>query len=148
MVGLKGGVATSGQTGATIPMFATLLGKDAAATEYCQMNCTRLALCAGIIRPGERKEPDWSEAIGREMIIEVKASEYTGTDGSKRQGSEVEFLSFWMLNNPAVASVPRDNDSPGMRALAKAGGGNGAKAPVQTASAATAAASRGKYSDL
>lgn len=166
LVGLEGGALTKEQTGSTIPMFATLLGKDDSATEACQKNCTRLALCCGVIHPGQEIEPDWSEAVGREIFIEVKAATFIDKKGEKRTGSEVEFLGYWTLGNTAMARVPRDADSPGMRALAKAGGGkpaaaaksqstapagkgdgagNGAKAAAQPA---TVAGTRGKWDNI
>ena len=106
------------------------------------------ALLTGATRP---KEPDWSEAIGRELVIEVEKQEYE-TNGEKREGSQVSFLGFWSLGNKEVANVPKDAATPGMKQLAKAGGnGNGNGAGVVIPPPPVAAAgngSRSKYADL
>lgn len=148
---------TAGQSGKTIPLFLSYVGGDDAKTKTCLDRVLRLALCCGVIRPGESREPDWSEAIGRELVIEVEPGEkYEDDKGNERAGlSQVSFLGFWSLGNAAVANVPKDATSPGMQQLAKAGGpvnhpaagngGNGTKAP---ASAATAAPSKSKWADL
>jgi len=149
------------QAGKTIPLFLVYIGGDDGKTKTCIDRVTRLAICTGVIRPGEAKEPDWGEAIGRELVIAVEAQEYTDNNGQIKTGTQVAFMGFWSLGNEQVKDVPRDNDSPGMRALAKAGGpvnrpaagsGNGAKAgqpaPQPAAQPAATAPARGKYSDL
>jgi len=167
---------TDGQLGKTIPLFLSYIGGDDGKSKTCIDRVTRLALCVGVLHAGEAREPDWQEAIGRELVIEVEAQEYPDANGQMKMGAQVSFMGFWSLGNQAVATVPRDTDSPGMRQLAKAGGpvnrppagksdGNAKAAgnapnqaarsqtPAVTAAtgggpAAASTAARGKYADL
>lgn len=153
---IEGGTQTEGQSGKTMPKFFSFTGKDQAATEFCQKCVTRFALAAGVIQPGEAKEPDWDAAVGRELFIEIERSEYTNRQGQKATGSDLSALGMWSLGNKLMVKVPRDGTTPGMQQLAKNGGpvarptappaGNGAGAA--TTPPAAAATSRGKYSDL
>jgi hypothetical protein len=162
---------TNGQAGKTIPLFLSYIGGDDDKTKTCLDRVMRLALCVGVLRPGEAKEPDWSEAIGRELVIEIEAQQYDDAKTSQiKTGAQVAFLGFWSLGNKAVSDVPKDASSPGMRALAKAGGqvsgtatttagnGNGGQAaatqPAATAASGTATATaatgtaKKKWSDI
>lgn len=149
----------AGQAGKTIPLFLSYIGGDDSKTKTCLDRVTRLALCVGVLKPGQVAEPDWSEAVGRELVIEVEEQDYTDEKtGQNRAGSQVAFMGFWSLGNAAVADVPRDQDSPGMRQLAKSGGsatrpqagdrGNGAKAGAGKPAATEATAKRSKFADL
>ena len=150
------GKETSGQSGRTIPLFLSYVGGDDSKTATCLNRVMRLALCCGVLRPGEAKEPDWQDAIGRELVIEVAEGKYTAQDGSEKKGSEVSFLGFWSLANKEVKDVPKDPGSPGMQQLAKGGtppssggvsGGNGTK-PTTAAGGSGGATTRSKFSDL
>jgi len=112
---------TVGQKNSTIKMFLNLSGSDAEKTQTCLRNATLLALATGIMKPGERKEPDWSEAVGRELIINVKASSYKSASNEDMIGSDVAMFGYWSLGNEQVADVPKDVTSPGMIELAKSG---------------------------
>ncbi len=151
-----GKTKTSGQSGRTIPLFLSYVGSDDAKTETCISRVTRLALCCGVLRPGESKEVDWQEAIGRELVVEVEAQEYDDKDGNKKVGSQVSFMGFWSLGNKEVAGVPKDATTPGMQQLAKTGGpinhpangnGNQAGGAAPTSNAA-ATKPRSKFADL
>jgi hypothetical protein len=157
---IKGGTPTSEQTGKTIPKFFAFVGKDEASSEFCMKCVTRFALASGVVKPGQQIEPDWDAAMGLELIIELEPSTYEDKKGMKRTGSDLGALGMWGLANPAVANVPRDLQSPGMLALAKAGGpvqrpqasgngnGNGANAvptpPADKPAAADTAGTAGK----
>ena len=154
-----GKTPTSGQSGRTIPLFLSYIGGDDAKTTTCLNRVTRLAMCCGVLRAGEAKEPDWQDAIGRELVIEVEGQEYEDKDGNAKSGSQISFMGFWSLGNKEVANVPKDSTTPGMQQLAKSGGpvkrpatgsdGNGEKAPaIPAAPVAAAGKARGKFSDL
>lgn len=122
-----GKTPTVNQAGKTIPLFLSYIGGDDNKTKTCLDRVTRLALCGGILRPGEAKEPNWGDAIGRELVIEIEEQNYDSqpdADGNTKvkTGSQVSFLGFWSLGNKSVANVPKDPTSPGMMVLAKAGG--------------------------
>jgi hypothetical protein len=145
------GKLTVGQLNSTIRMFLNLTGSDADKTQTCLRNALLLALATGVMKPGEKKEPNWEEAIGRELVIQVVPDEYE-KDGVKVPSSEVKMFGYWSLGNEQVADVPKDNTTPGMMALAKSTppAGNGAsatKAPTPPATTAATTA-RNKYSDL
>jgi len=154
-----GKTPTGGQSGRTIPLFLSYIGGDDAKTTTCLNRVTRLAMCCGVLRAGEAKEPDWNDAIGRELVIEVESQDYEDKDGNAKQGSQISFMGFWSLGNKEVANVPKDGTTPGMQQLATAGrpvkhpaaggNGNGEKAPaIPAAPTAAAGKSRGKFSDL
>lgn len=157
-----GKTPTNGQSGRTMPLFLSYVSeKGEAASQACIDRVTRLALCCGVLKAGEAKEPDWQEAIGRELVIEVEGgTEYEDDKGNKKPGNpQISFMGFWSLGNKEVANVPKDSTTPGMQQLAKAGGpakrsavgsdGNGEKAPaIPAAPVAAAGKSRGKFSDL
>lgn len=115
---------TAGQAGKKIPLFLSYISdKGDDATQTCIDRVTRLALCCGVLRPGENKEVDWSEAIGRELVVEIEEQQYDDEkSGTVKKGTAVAFAGFWSLANKAVADVPKDATSPGMQALAKSGG--------------------------
>ena len=147
---------TPGQTGKDTRLFLSYVGENDAKTKACLNRLTRLAMCVGVIRPGQCIEPNWDEAVGRELVIEVEAREYE-QDGQKKQSSQVSFLGFWSLGNPDVADVPKDDDSEGMKALRKNGGpknGNGsssaavAKATPELASVASDSSDKNKWADF
>jgi len=151
------GQPTSGQTGRSIPLFLSYIGGDDSKTQTCLNRVTRLALCCGVLNPGEAKEPDWQDAIGHELVIEIESQEYEQQNGEKKTGSQVSFMGFWSLGNKEVANVPKDITTPGMQQLAKAGGpvnhptaGSNGGTAAATSSPAPAATpvKKSKYSDL
>lgn len=146
---------TSGQAGKTIGLFLSYLGSDEEKTQTCINRVMRLALAMGAIQPGEAKEVDWNDAIGRELVIEVADSTYE-KNGQQMKSTEVAFMGFWSLGNKAVKDVPRDLRSPGMQALAggKTAGGHaptamdGHTGQQNKQPAAAASSSKSKYADL
>jgi hypothetical protein len=154
-----GKTPTVAQAQKTIPLFLSYIGGDDAKTQTCLDRVTRLALSLGVLAPGEQKEVNWDEAVGRELVIEVEQADYPDEKtGQMKQGSQVSFMGFWSLGNKAVSNVPKDATSPGMQALAKSGGngnGNGANAGAAAGAQsapppppAAATAGKTKWSDL
>ena len=120
-----GKTRTTGQAGKTMPAFFGFRSeKGDEASKSCIERVTRLALCAGVLRAGEACEPDWKLAIGREMVIEIiQGDEYKDANGQTKPGNpQLNYLGFWSLGNKAVADVPKEATTPGMRYLAKNGG--------------------------
>ena len=155
LVGIEKGVATVGQAGKTRAEFFTSVGTTNDITDKMLANQARLAMACGILLPGERKEVDWDQAIGRELIVEFTNERKEIEEGGKKIWKEtgytkIDWFSFWSVGNPAVANVPKDKTTPGMQQLAKTGGnGNGAGAAIPKAPIATAApATKSKFSDL
>ena len=142
-----GKTKTSGQSNRTIPLFLSYIGGDDSKTQTCINRVCRLALSCGILRPGESKEPDWSEAVGRELVIEIETQEYTDAQGNEKNGSQISFMGFWSLGNKEVANVPKDNGTRGMRELAKSGGPVNHPQAGPGGNTATGA-SRSRYSEL
>jgi len=71
----------------------------------------RFALAVGLIKPGEQKDVDWNEAVGRQLVFAVEKR--AGKD--KKTGEEREYtnvgnygLDLWSVGNPEVADVPKD----------------------------------------
>jgi hypothetical protein len=146
------GKRTEGQTGKTITAFMSCIGETDEKTKTCLTQLTRFAICSGVLSPGEEKEPDWSEANGRELIVEVEPQTFTTQNGQEREGVGVGFCKFWRINNKEVANIPKDATTPGMQALGRSlanGNGNG-HATASTAATATATATkpRTKYANL
>lgn len=140
-----------GQTGKTISAFFAAVGDTDENTQRCMNNLTRLALAVGILAPGTAAEPDWGEAVGRELVILVKDDV---KDKVKTGYTSVDWFGFWSLGNKAVVNVPKDLGTPGMQQLAKAGGsvnhpanGNGIGIAANSA-AKPATTTRNKWSDL
>jgi hypothetical protein len=70
----------------------------------------RFALATGILKPGEKKDVDWSDANGRQLVGGVEKR-----TGKNRKGEEQEYanvssygLDLWSVGNPEVAHVPKD----------------------------------------
>lgn len=128
---------TNGQANKTISAFYTAIGESDDTTKKCLNNLTRLALATGVMQPGQKAEPDWSQAIGREVVIQVvdEQKEETDDNGKKKWVktgyTKVDWFGFWSLGNPAIKDIPKDPMSPGMQALARGAGlsgGNGQQA--------------------
>ena len=155
-IGPDGKTATSGQTGRTIPLFLSYIGGDDSKTQTCLNRVARLAICCGVLKPGEAKEPDWSDAIGRELVVEVEAQKYEDQGGQEKVGSQVSFSGFWSMGNKAVVNVPKDPTTPGMAGLAStvktpkplgSGTATTAKATTTATQAATATKPRASLAD-
>jgi len=142
---------TPGQEGRLITEFF-------ATSEKALPRLQRLALCLGLLAPGEEeKEVEFAEAEGRQLVIEVEDNEYEkkDEDGNKKtvKGVRVGFLGMWSLNNKAVSDVPKNRDALKLMEDASVGVGQSAAKSTtnETAATATAAASGGsgdKWADL
>lgn len=100
---------TPGQEGRTHTEFYSC-------TEKALPRLQRLALCIGLLQPGEEeKEVEFSEAEGKQLVIEVEENEYEKEDkeGNKKtqKGVRLSFLGMWSLHNKAVSDVPKNRDA-------------------------------------
>lgn len=74
-----------------------------AVTEKALPRLMMFALAVGVLKPGEKKDVDFTEAVGGQFIVAL--SENTGKDG--KSYINVTYDGMWSLLNPAVADVPR-----------------------------------------
>lgn len=96
-----------------------------AVTEKAISRLTRLALVLGLLNPGEEeRDVAFSDAIGRDLVIEVEPNEYTNKEGKEVKTVRVTYLGFWSTGNEAVADVPKYSGGDG------GDGGNGGKPVV------------------
>ena len=83
---------------------------DRVITEYFSISekalprLTRLAMCAGLLKPDEVADVSFSSGLGRVLFIEVEDHEYE-KDGKKNQTVRVSFGGMWSLGNPDVADL-------------------------------------------
>ena len=56
---------------------------------------------------GNRVTVSFADLIGRQLIIEVIEDEYETKSGGKAKSSKLGFATFWSLDDPRVADVPR-----------------------------------------
>ncbi len=83
-----------------------------ALTEKALPRLQRLALCVGLLSPGEaEKEIHFSQAIGRQLVIEVEENQYTNRNGQEVKSVRVGYMGLWSLGNAAVADVPKDAEA-------------------------------------
>ena len=83
----------------------------------------RFALATGVIKPGEKKEPDWSEAEGQQVIVGVENRE----NKDKKTFANISNwgLDIWSVDNPDRPEIPMDQRALKLRGK-PAGGGNAA----------------------
>lgn len=62
----------------------------------------------------------WSDAIGKQVVIEVATREYEAKDGSKKKASNLKFDGLYKLDDPRVAHVQRAGGGPVKAAAAAA----------------------------
>ena len=81
----------------------------------------RLALCLGLLTPGEPdRDVEFSEGVGRDLVIEVEDSEYEKVEDGKKvkkKKTALTYLGMWSTANEAVKDVPKGK-------LPEGGGGN------------------------
>jgi hypothetical protein len=95
-------------------------------TEKSIPRLQRLALCLGLLAPGEPdKDVEFADAVGRDLVIEVEENKYPDKNGKTIDGVRVGYLGMWSTGNEAVAEVPKAK-------LEGGGGGNGNQAATQT----------------
>lgn len=79
-----------------------------AVTEKAIPRLQRLAVTLGLLKPGEDdRNVLFSDAIGRDLVIEVEPNEYTNKEGKEVKTVRVTYLGFWSTGNKAVADVPK-----------------------------------------
>jgi hypothetical protein len=57
---------------------------------------------------GGRVNIDWSQAIGKQLIVQVVEEEYEAKNGNKAKRAKLAFAGFWSLDDERVKDVPRD----------------------------------------
>lgn len=95
----------------------------------------KFALASRALREGEKKPADalLTDAIGCQLVVEVKERTYKKQDGSDGKASELAYDGFWPLSHKDVAAVPKCKE-----ALAMLGPDGRPKAEAQAAVAAAA----------
>lgn len=72
----------------------------------------RLAICTGLLTPGEvERDVLFSQAVGRQLVIEVEDNQYTNASGKEVKGVRVAYMGLWSIGNAAVADVPKDAEA-------------------------------------
>jgi hypothetical protein len=67
----------------------------------------RLGLIAGDDL-GDRKTVDWTNAVGKQMVVEVIEEEFEKKDGTKAKRAKLSFAGFWAVDDTRVGGVPKD----------------------------------------
>jgi hypothetical protein len=57
---------------------------------------------------GDRVSIEWSQAIGKQLVVQVVEEEYDAKDGKKAKRAKLSFAGFWGLDDDRVKDVPRD----------------------------------------
>jgi hypothetical protein len=85
-----------------------------AVTEKAIPRLQRLAVTLGLLKPGEGdRNVLFSDAIGRDLVVEVEPNEYTNKEGKEVKTVRLTYLGFWSTGNEAVADVPKDTEAVG-----------------------------------
>ena len=100
--------------GTTPGQEGTVVTEYFAVTEKAIPRLKRLALSLGLLRPGEpERDINFSDAIGKDLVIEVEPNEYTNKAGKEVKTVRLTYLGFWSTGNEAVADVPKDTEAVG-----------------------------------
>jgi len=70
----------------------------------------RFSLTTGIVRPGEKKDVSISDAVGRQLIVELEDHSYE-KNGEVKKGVRISFLGMWSVGNDEVKDVPKDKEA-------------------------------------
>lgn len=115
---------TPGQEGRVVTEYFAI-------TEKAIPRLQRLAMTLGLLKPGEDdRDVLFSDAIGRDLVVEVEPNEYTNKEGKEVKTVRVTYLGFWSTSNKAVADVPKYsavNGASGGSSGNGASGGNGSQ---------------------
>jgi hypothetical protein len=101
----------------TVPdMQGRELSEFFAVTDKAIPRLQRLALCLGLLQPGEPdRDVEFADGVGRDLVIEIEENNYE-KDGKKISGVRVGYLGMWSTNNAAVADVPKGEIQQGSKA--------------------------------
>ncbi len=84
----------------------TVLSERFWLSEKAMPRLQRMAIVLGLLKPGEEeKDIEFSDAIGRELIIEVEGGTYE-KDGKTVEKVDLAYMGFWSMKNEAVKDVP------------------------------------------
>lgn len=90
-----------GQEGRTLREFF-------ATSEASRKRLVKLAIALGLLNYRERKEVQFSEALGRQLVIEVEPSTYKKRDGTQVESTRCTFLGLYTPDDERVKDVPKD----------------------------------------
>lgn len=126
-----------GQRGKVLPEYFSI-------TEKAKPRLTRLALCTGLLQPGEEKDVFFAGAVNRVLFGEVEDHSYE-KDGKMVETVRLAFMGMWSVGNPDVADL---HQVPEIAAkIAELRGQQGQQPPAQTPPQ-TPPADKGKWGAL
>lgn len=100
----------------------------------------KMAIAVGLLSYGERKNITWSDAAGRQLVIDLEQHDYE-KDGETRKGVRITWAGMHALDDDAANNVPKNQAAVELaRKLGSSakpnGNGNGNAATAQPAKAA------------
>ena len=85
------------------PAFADDQKKAAAAAKKAQLYAVRLGLVDKGVN-GKTASLDWSKAVGKEVVIQIKTQHFTGSDGAAREWRDLAFDGIWPADHADVTN--------------------------------------------
>lgn len=79
-------------------------------SEKALVRLTRLAICLGLMQPGDDKDIRFKDALGGQLVIELEQHEYE-KEGQKKSGSRITFMGMWPIDHADVRDVPKNKDA-------------------------------------
>ena len=100
-----------GQESKAVTVFLNMSDTGEETAEYCA-KCSRWCMAAGLIGGGQaEREISASELEGCQVVIEVIEFNSKKTTSGKDTGIGEFGLAVWSVDNPEVASVPKNTDA-------------------------------------
>lgn len=114
---------------------------------------TRLAMCCGILQPGEERDVDLQLLKGKALVICIEEHAYKDKLGNDKTGSQITYHGMWPIDHAEVKDVPKDKEALaiiGMRSQQPAAGSAAPSQPAQQSLPGTqqAPAAGGKWSGI
>lgn len=119
--------------------------------EFARKMITRIMLTTGYIHEsqlGGKIPTEWADLAGRQLVAKIKNYKRTAENGPRKgetfEGTEIDGMHFWHVNDEDAASVPKDAEALELRpADAEPVGGSGGKGELVGAGAAAASSANG-----
>lgn len=92
-----------GQEGRTLREFF-------ATSEKALPRLKRLAIILGLLKGGQKKEVNFVDGIGRQLVIDVEEHQYDDREGKKVDTVRVGFFGTYKPDDADVKDVPKDPD--------------------------------------
>lgn len=70
----------------------------------------RLAIILGLLKGGEKKQINFVEGIGRQLVIDVEEHQYDDREGKKVDTVRIGFMGMYRPTDADVKGVPKDSD--------------------------------------